>query len=201
MADSIRDVDFIQGERTEYYDVRHMAPDESEWSVVIFIEKNGDKRMYTPIEFLNFLVEAHYNGIDKTEDLSERLKIVFNARRHVVHYIENFKEELGNCVGKKREYDYTGVMKELDITVERLQLDLELLKYDLDVKKLNLEIKKLDIETSWYKEPLFLITAAITLSGIAITIYTSVYGGKDLPQNNTVLNTKNYYNKDTLRHK
>lgn len=147
------DLEFIQGKRNEKILFIHdLNKNIGELSVKII--KNGVEREYTPIHFLNLVLEAHYIAIDKTTSPSERITIIYDAKREVIHYIEEFRNV--TPVDVRSQLDFSGIISQVDVTIDKIRLEL-------DINKHNLEVQKLHKENKFFTTP-------IIFSGIALII-------------------------------
>lgn len=194
-SEYISSLDMLDGIKDSYA----RDPKLKSYKYIVVCINGTDKREYHPIDFLELFLIGFYHKIDKSKNVSDKITIIYDAKVKVIHFLERTKQKIESLkVQAKNEnfyiedYDFSSILNQLEVMVEKVRLELEVLKYDLEVKKLR-------NETRWYKEPIFLLLAAFTAVGCLILVYNTFHQSHDTINTKTENSTKEYPKEATFK--
>lgn len=122
------DVDFIQNKRKEWFQpTLNAKTNVIEYYYVV--EKNEERRQYSPTEFLNLVLEAHYLAADRSQDYNEQLRCIINAESVIKRYI--YENDL-----TAKGFSFDNIFSDLDVTRRRIKA-----YRDLPISSENLKVK------------------------------------------------------------
>lgn len=128
----IKDIDFI---RNNGFVSMHVSIDkDSPYHVLsIVYEVNGQKRNFAPFDYLNLQLENHYIAIDQIKDVVGKYSKSIEAKRDLIHSIQEMRDEIGKFNGLKKEYDFSGILIKADSTVEMLRQKCDNIKLQREI--------------------------------------------------------------------
>ena len=126
-------VDFLKGEFTIDYKV------DSNNNLVIVAKKDGEQREYDPRDFLHYFAMIYFDSMDGSNDITERIELIFTAKMKVVNFVESFKNEIFNR--KANNEDLSEITNRLTAATDRAKIDMDLLLLNLQNKSVEASTK------------------------------------------------------------
>ena len=108
----MRDIDFIQGKREENFGTK-VNSESGTVEHYFEITKGDETRKFNPIEFLNLILEAHYEAADKIKNHKKKLAALANAESVIVRLIQENGLNRGG-------YDFSNIFSDIDLTRRKL---------------------------------------------------------------------------------
>ena len=110
----IPDIEFINGKITETFKPIPDPFKPNEATYCFEIEKENHKtRTYTPFQYLDNILEAHYQAAEKTKNYKKKLIAIANAESSIRRKINEFQLE-------KKGFDFSNIFTDIEVTKKRL---------------------------------------------------------------------------------
>lgn len=107
------DVDFIQGRRKEWFQPA-LNEKTNVMEYYFFVQKNEERRQYSPTKFLDLVLEAHYLAADKSQDYNEQVRCIINAESAIKRYI--YENDL-----TAKGFNFDNIFSDIDVTRRRIE--------------------------------------------------------------------------------
>jgi len=157
MYDIRNHVNFVFENSNVSYTYRQATNGRSGVELVIKVKRGQEQREYSPIYYLDLILQAYYIKIDSIDDLGDRIKEIYDAKAYIIHKINAIKDEIYRANAPVIEYDFASIINQLDAVID-------LIRIELDNKKYNLEVEKLRKENKLFTVPMIIAALALIIS-------------------------------------